>query len=114
MSFADIPRQGRHMGDTTSAIAATARLTAERLAGSQGGVVSRQQLLSAGVPRWFIRGEVRVGRWQEPSSQTVVLHNGPLSADERRWLAVLGTSPRAALDGVSALQAAGVEYLDDT
>lgn len=43
-----------------------------------------------------------------------MLHNGPLSARERRWIAVLGTCPRAALDGVSALQEAGLKGLSDT
>jgi hypothetical protein len=75
-------------------------------------VVSRRQLAGARVPRWLIRAEVVAGRWQLPSEQTVVLHNGPLGPEELRWIAVLGTSPRAALDGVTALQEAGVELSD--
>jgi very-short-patch-repair endonuclease len=77
-------------------------------------VVSRRQLLAARVPRWLIRAEVAASRWQLPTVQAVVLHNGPLASSELRWVAVLGTSPRAALDGVTALQVAGVSRLDDT
>jgi very-short-patch-repair endonuclease len=89
------------------------RRRAAELGHEQGEVASRRQLIAAGVPRWFIRSEVAARRWQEPTGQTVVLHNGPLTAEQKRWVAVLGTGPRAALDGVSALQAAGIDHLDD-
>lgn len=93
--------------------AAAARLTATRLAADQCAVAGRRQLLAAGVPRWLLRLEVRVGRWQRTGRQTLALHNGPLDAASRRWVAVLEAGPRAALDGVSALQAAGLEQLSD-
>ena len=70
-------------------------------------------MLAAGVPRWLLRLEVRTGRWQVTGRQTLALHNGPLDAASRRWVAVLEGGPRAALDGVSALQAAGLEQLTD-
>ena len=76
-------------------------------------MTSRRQLYSAGVPRWLVRLEVRVGRWQSTGRQTVALHNGPLDAAARRWIAVLEAGPRAALDGVSALQAGGLASLAD-
>jgi very-short-patch-repair endonuclease len=76
-------------------------------------VVSRRQLYAAGVPRWLVRLELRARRWQRGGQQTVVVHNGPLDAPTRRWVAVLEAGPRAALDGVSALQAAGLEVLTD-
>lgn len=75
--------------------------------------MSRRQLYAAAVPRWLVRLEVRVGRWQLLGTQVVVLHNGPVSAAARRWAAVLEAGPRAALDGISGLQAAGVEVLTD-
>jgi very-short-patch-repair endonuclease len=56
---------------------------------------------------------VRTGRWQRTGQQTVALHNGPLDATTRRWVAVLEAGPRAALDGISALQAAGLVQLTD-
>jgi very-short-patch-repair endonuclease len=93
--------------------AAASRSTASRLAADQCAVVSRRQLLAAGIPRWLVRLELRTGRWQPTGQQTVALHNGPLDVASRRWVAVLEAGPRAALDGVSALQAAGVEHLTD-
>lgn len=75
--------------------------------------MSRRQLYAAGVPRWLVRRELRVGRWQRPGRQTVVLHNGPLPDIAKRWVAVLEGGPRAALAGVTALQEAGITSLDD-
>ena len=93
--------------------AAAGRLTAARLAAGQSCAVSRRQLYAGGVPRWLVRLEVRAGRWQRTGRQTLVLHNGPLDARTRRAVAVLEAGPRAALDGVSALQAAGLDVLTD-
>jgi very-short-patch-repair endonuclease len=70
-------------------------------------------LYAAGVPRWLVRLEVRVGRWQLFGSQVVVLHNGPISQPARWWAVVLDAGPRAALDGVTGLQAAGLDVLTD-
>jgi very-short-patch-repair endonuclease len=90
-----------------------ARRVAGELAEAQEAVVTRRQLCRAGVPRWLIHLEVRVGRWQCTGKQTVVLHNGPLSPPAQRWIAVLETGLGAALDGVSALQQAGLTMLTD-
>lgn len=87
--------------------------TAGALAAEQEGAVSWPQLHAAGVPAWLVRRELRVGRWQRASPQTVVLHNGPLPAATARWVAVLELGPRAALAGVTALQAAGITALTD-
>jgi very-short-patch-repair endonuclease len=89
-------------------------VTAARIAEGQHGVVSRQQLVAARVPRWFVRRERLAKRWRRTGRHTLVVHFGPLSSDARRWVAVLETSPRAALDGVTALQAAGATGLRDT
>lgn len=94
--------------------AASARLAAQALGADQSLVANRRQLAAAGVPHWVVRHELRVGRWQPWGSQVVILHNGPLSAATRRAAAVLEVSPVAALDGVSALQEAGITGLDDT
>ena len=79
-----------------------------RLAKPQHRAVSRRQLLSAGAPRWFVRRELKAGRWQRAGRQVVVLHNGPLSDATKRSAAVLEVGPRAALAGVPALQEAGL------
>ena len=90
--------------------AAIARATAQ----DQELVVGRRQLYAAGVPRWFVANELRRRRWQRGGKQTVVVHNGPLSQEAKWWIAVLEVGCRAALDGVCALQAAGVKGLSDT
>lgn len=90
-----------------------ARAAATRAGTPQAQVVSRRQLYAAGVPRWLVRHELRVGRWQRTGRQTVALHNGPLSTGAKRWMAVLEGGPRAALDGATALQEAGIDALTD-
>lgn len=90
-----------------------ARKAAERIGHGQEQVVTRRQLYAAGVPRWLVRRELVVGRWRRGGRQTVVLHNGPTSPASRRWIAVFEAGPRAALDGVSALQEAGIAALTD-
>jgi very-short-patch-repair endonuclease len=89
----------------------TARL--RELADARGGVLALREARAAGVPRWVVRLELRTGRWQRAGRQTVVTHNGPLTDAQRRAVAVLETGPRAALDGVSALQQHGVGVEDD-
>lgn len=91
--------------------AAEGRAAARRLALRQ--VVSRRQLIAARVPRWLIRAEVRAGRWRELPGQVVLLHTGPLSQGAQRCVAVLAAGPRAALDGVTALQEAGLKGIDE-
>lgn len=86
---------------------------ARGVAAEQEGVATWRQLYAAGVPRWLVRRELRVGRWQRASSQVLTVHNGPIPPAAARWVAVLELGPRAALAGVTALQAAGVGALTD-
>jgi hypothetical protein len=65
------------------------------------------------VPRWFLRNELKQRRWQVLGRQCVVLHNGPIPRETKRWAAVLEVGRRAVLDGVTALQAAGLRGLSD-
>lgn len=94
--------------------AADALRVAAEIAAGQEQVVSRRQLVRAGVPRWLVRREVKARRWCRRGRQTLTVHCGPLSERALRWIAVLETSPRAALDGVTALQEAGLKNLSDT
>ena len=82
---------------------------ARALGQDQGGVVSRPQLYEAGVPRWLVARELRVGRWQRLSDQAVCVHNGPVAEEGHWWAAVLQGGPRAQLDGASALLAGGLQ-----
>lgn len=90
-----------------------ARRAARKLSAKQVGIVTRRQLYAEGVPRWLVRLEIRVGRWQRTGRQTLATHNGPLDVAARRWIAVLEAGPRAALAGVTALQQAGIAALGD-
>ena len=83
------------------------------LAARRGGVLARREVFGRGVPRWVVRLELRTGRWQPSGRQTVVTHNGPLTTEQSRAVAAVEVGPRAALDGVTALQHHGVTVKDD-
>lgn len=88
---------------------------AGRIAEGQGGVASRRQLYAAGLSEIHIRRAVESGRWQMHGKRTVAVHTAPLDVVARRWRAVweVGESI-AAIDGPTALQAAGLKgYKDD-
>lgn len=99
-------RRGPKPGE--AARARRASLTTDLFA-DQHGVASRRQLYAAGVKRWDVRVEVSSGRWQRTGPQTVANQTGPLDQQGRWWAAVLEVGSRAALDGVTALQAAGLK-----
>ena len=82
---------------------------ANELAVPNDGVVSRAALRGAGVTDEDIRAEVRAGRWVVHGHQTIATHTRPLSEMERRWRAIweIGAGV-ACLDGISALQTAGL------
>ncbi|WP_433723995.1 hypothetical protein ACQP2Y_01940 [Actinoplanes sp. CA-051413] len=63
--------------------------------------------------RKAVRHRITTGRWQQPARSVLVTHNGPISADERRWIAVLAAGPDAMLAGVSAAQAGGLRGYDE-
>jgi very-short-patch-repair endonuclease len=83
-----------------------------RLADKQAGVVSRRQVYGAGLTRAEVRANVLAGRWQLVGRHVVAVHNGELSQAARLWMAVLSGGPRAHLDGVAALVAAGLVNYD--
>ncbi len=80
-----------------------------RLAESQDQIVSRGQLRALGLTRFDVRTQVRAGRWIKPSPHTVATVTGTLTSRQQWRVAVLETGcADAALDGVTALQAAGL------
>ena len=78
----------------------------------QAGILSRRQLYALGITRGFVRAQVRARRWRRVGSQCLAMHTGPLPMLARWWAAVFEAGPRAMLDGVSALQASGLEHVD--
>jgi very-short-patch-repair endonuclease len=88
------------------------RALAVTLAEDHDGVVSRTSLRAVGVDRWAVAAEVRAGRWARHGRQTIAVHTGPLSLVAKRWRAVWEVGRGAVLDGVSALEAAGLENFE--
>ncbi len=82
------------------------------LARGTDGVVTRREAQRAGVTRRRIAAEVERGRWQiERRAVTIV--GAPATTRSKWLLALAGASPRAALDGVTALQCAGLTGFTD-
>ncbi|WP_405061482.1 hypothetical protein OG474_07490 [Kribbella sp. NBC_01505] len=84
-----------------------------QLASAQEGVVSRLQLAAIGVPRWQTVAELRGERWARHGSQTLATYTGPLTARAVWWSAIFEVGGGAALDGSTALSAAGLSGFDD-
>ncbi|MEU4473817.1 DUF559 domain-containing protein [Micromonospora sp. NPDC023888] len=55
-----------------------------------------------------IRHRVATGRWRQVHRAVLVAHNGPVSAGQLRWVAVLAAGPQAVLGGLTAAQAGGL------
>lgn len=73
--------------------------------------MSRPQLYALGLLRGEIRAEIRAGRWHRWGRQTVLIELTDATT-AHRWRAIFETSPTAVLDGVSALQIAGLRGVD--
>lgn len=87
---------------------------AEQLATPTDGVISRRELRQIGISHDPIRNEVAACRWRMLGRQTVAVHSGELSAIAQWWTAIWETGQRiAALDGVTALIAAGLTGFEE-
>ena len=76
--------------------------------------MSRAELRALGWDRDAVARQVLAGRWALHGRQTVALHTSTLSEGARRWRGVWEVGSRvAALDGVTALQAAGLTGFRD-
>jgi very-short-patch-repair endonuclease len=89
------------------------RELARELAARQGGVVSRSQLLALGLTRWQVVAELRARRWVAHHRQTIAIHTGDLSEPATWWSAIFEVGPGAAVDGSTALRAAGMRSFED-
>lgn len=85
------------------------RAAAGNVGASQGGVVTRAQLSSAGLSPAAIAANISGGRWRPLGVHCIVLHCGPLDVRARHWSAVLEAGPRAYVDGDSSLVLAGLK-----
>jgi hypothetical protein len=75
----------------------------------QGGLIARRQLLRSGIDRFDVRNQVAAGRWVEVTPRVIATTTGPLSAQQRRWLAVLHAGPRSLLGGLTAAEVDGLD-----
>ena len=72
----------------------------------QSGVISRRQVLGAGLPNHHIRRLLRRREWARVHDGVYVDHTGPLTWSQRAWAAVLYAAP-SALCRESALSEGG-------
>ena len=80
------------------------------LAARRAQVWRRQDLcLRYGEAR--VRAQLDARRWQAPLSQVLVLHNGPLTVDQRMWVTLTGGPPGILLHGLSGLVFDGLRGL---
>ncbi|NED96146.1 hypothetical protein G1H11_12585 [Phytoactinopolyspora alkaliphila] len=79
----------------------------------QCGVVHRRD-----IPPEYVRHavrEVRARRWRRIRRDVFVLHNGPLTEDQRRWAALKAAPPGSALSGLTAASIDGLKgFIDET
>ncbi|WP_431973595.1 DUF559 domain-containing protein [Micromonospora haikouensis] len=73
----------------------------------QEEVISLGQALRH-LSRKAIRHRVDSHRWRQVHRAVFVTHNGPVSADQLRWIGVLAAGPTAVLGGLTAAQAGGL------
>src|SRR5262249_30427134 len=55
-----------------------------------------------------LQWRIESGRWQQPCRGVVVAHSGPLTADQKLWVATLWAGPGAALGGLTAARLWGL------
>jgi len=81
---------------------------AAELSQDHDGVLSKAQLRTIGVTRWDVRRETTACRWKQHGTQAVALHTASLEQRAQWRVALLEIGKHAALDGVTALSAAGL------
>ncbi len=58
-----------------------------------------------------VQAQVDARRWQSPLPHVVVLHNGPLTNEQRMWVVLSGSPPGTVLHGLSGLELDGLRGL---
>jgi hypothetical protein len=80
----------------------------DRVRRRQHGILTRAQLRRAGVSEGRVRADLEAGRWRALNEVVVCTHNGPLTAAQAEWAAVLSAAAPAALAGLTAMLGWGV------
>lgn len=79
------------------------------LLAEQCGIATRKQLYTLGVTRSRVDARIRASAWQTLSESVIATHNGPLTAPQTRWAAVLSAPGLVALAGLTAFDQHGVK-----
>lgn len=64
--------------------------------------VSRRRRLVARHGASHVVAQLSAHRWQAPTSDVVVMHNGPLTPEQRVWVVLMAAPPGSMLHGLSA------------
>ncbi|MFN8106422.1 MAG: hypothetical protein U0R21_01375 [Nocardioidaceae bacterium] len=81
----------------------------DRLLNMQLGLVTLRQLEQAGFSRSQVRANLSAERWTRLGHRVIATQTGELTAEQRRWLAVLHAGSGAAIAGLSALEEHGLK-----
>jgi len=79
----------------------------------QDGVLTTTSALADLTPD-ALRWRIESGRWQQPYRGIVVAHSGPLTTEQKHWVACLWAGPGAVLGGLTAARLWGLRGFDDT
>lgn len=79
----------------------------------RAGVASRAALLAAGFTQFRIRSALLSGRWQSALPGVVVIHNGPVSADQLRRCALTYAGQASFLSHSAAAAVQGLRVRPD-
>ncbi len=75
----------------------------------QCGVLSEADLRVSGVSRAFVRNQLRAGRWARRTHSVFTTTTGPLSREQRLWVAVEHAGPHALIGGLTATELLGMK-----
>jgi hypothetical protein len=70
-------------------------------------VTTSRRLIAEGVDRAVIAREVKEGRWRR-AGLAIVMHNGPLSSMQRRWVARIHAGPQSVFTAFTAAELCGL------
>ena len=82
--------------------------TADPIAQSQSGAVSRPQLLEAGITSKLINARLKRQRWQQLYWGVYAVFTGPVPRETELWAALLRAGPGAALSHLTAAELHGL------
>lgn len=102
-------REPAHRTSRRAVLRAHRAAVAEPILARHGGVATRQQLIRATLSPGDIRVEVEAGRWHRLGVHTIGVTVREATGSARWWWAVWESGSGAVLDGVTALQAGGLE-----